>query len=264
MRQVNAVMGLLSAGALLFLLAPIVTILPIALSSGDYISYPLPGLSLRWLEQIAMNPGWREALGNSIFIALSSAALASLLGTLAAVGLVQAAPRAARSLRSLLMLPVAIPSVVLGLGLYFFLARVSLLSTYAGLILAHAVISFPLVMVVVGASLATTDLVVIRAAQSLGAGWRMIFLDVLVPMLYPAILAGFILAFLNSFDEVIVTMFIAGPEQNTVPRVLFANLRDRLDPSVVAVTVLMLLLSAGLGLLLQLLARWAQRRPAEQ
>jgi putative spermidine/putrescine transport system permease protein len=92
----------------------------------------------------------------------------------------------------------------------------------------------------------------------------MIFLSVLVPMLYPAILAGFILAFLNSFDEVIVTMFIAGPEQNTVPRVLFANLRDRLDPSVVAVTVLMLLLSALLGLLLQLLARWTQRRPADQ
>jgi putative spermidine/putrescine transport system permease protein len=263
MRQVNAVMALLSAGALIFLLAPIVTILPIALSSGEYISYPLPGLSLRWLKQIALNAGWREALGNSIFIALTSACLATLLGTLAAVGLVQAAPRRARSLRSLLMLPVAIPSVVLGLGLYFLLAHAGLLSTYTGLILAHAVISFALVMVVVGASLATTDLVVIRAAQSLGAGWRMIFLDVLVPMLYPAILAGFILAFLNSFDEVIVTMFIAGPEQNTVPRVLFANLRDRLDPSVVAVTVLMLLLSAGLGLLLQLLARWTQRRPAE-
>ncbi len=218
MRQVNAVMAVLSTGALLFLVVPIVTILPIALSSGDYISYPLPGLSLRWLKQIALNPGWREALVNSIFIAL---------------------------------------------GLDFSLARAGLLSTYAGIVLAHAVISFPLVMVVVGASLATTDLIVIRAAQSLGAGWRMILLNVLVPMLYPAILAGFILAFLNSFDEVIVTMFIAGPEQNTVPRVLFANLRDRLDPSVVAVTVLMLLLSAGLGGLLQLLSRFTRRRAAE-
>lgn len=261
MRQVNVVMAVLGAGALLFLLAPIVTILPIALSSGDYIGYPLPGLSLRWLKQIALDPGWREALGNSIFVALSSAALATLLGTLAEIGLAQAAPRLARSLRSLLMLPVAIPSVVLGLGLYFLLAHLGLLSTYGGLILAHAAISFPLVMVVVGASLATTDLTVIRAAQSLGAGWRMTVLDVLVPILYPAILAGFILAFLNSFDEVIVTMFLAGPEQNTIPRVLFANLRDRLDPSVVAVTVLMLLLSAGLGLLLQFLARWTQRRP---
>ena len=263
MRQVNAVMAVLSTGALLFLVVPIVTILPIALSSGDYISYPLPGLSLRWLKQIALNPGWREALVNSIFIALSSAALATLLGTLSAVGLVQTSPRRARLLRGLMMLPVAIPSVVLGRDLCFSLAPAGLLSTYAGLVLAHAVISFPLVMVVVGASLATTDLIVIRAAQSLGAGWRMILLNVLVPMLYPAILAGFILAFLNSFDEVIVTMFIAGPEQNTVPRVLFANLRDRLDPSVVAVTVLMLLLSAGLGGLLQLLSRFTRRRAAE-
>ena len=126
MKQVNAIMGLLAAGALLFLLMPIVTILPIALSSGVYISYPLPGLSLRWLSQVALHPGWREALANSIFIALGSAMLATLLGTLAAVGLVQAAPRQARALRGLLMLPVAIPSVVLGLGLYFLLARAGL------------------------------------------------------------------------------------------------------------------------------------------
>lgn len=255
MKRINVILGICAAFGFLFLVVPLIVVIPLAFSAGETLAYPLPGLSLKWIQHVLADPRWREAFANSLLIAGSSAALAVVIGTSAAIGIVFLSPRWSAFLRSALLLPIAVPSVVLGLGLYFLMARLGLLSTHLSIVLAHCVISFPLVMVTVGASLDTTDMVVVRAAQSLGARWPMIVMEVLVPLLKPALIAGFVLAFLTSIDEVIIAMFLAGPEQSTLPRVLFANLRDRLDPSTVAVSVLMLLGSAAIGVAIQLSRR---------
>ena len=258
MKRINTALGVLAAFGFLFLVVPLIIIIPLAFSSGETLNYPLPGLSMQWVKQVFADPRWRDAFVNSLLIALASAALAVVIGASAAIGFAFMSPARSSLIRAGLLLPIAVPSVVLGLGLYFLMARVGLLSTHLAIIAAHCVISFPLVMVTVGASLDTTDLVVVRAAQSLGARWPMILRDILIPLLKPALVAGFVLAFLTSMDEVIIAMFLAGPEQSTVPRVLFANLRDRLDPSTVAVSALMLLVSAAIGFAIQV-----SRRPAD-
>ncbi len=261
MKRIDVILGFCAALGFLFLVVPLIVVIPLAFSTGEALAYPLPGLSLKWVQHVLADPRWREAFVNSLLIAGASASLAVVIGAAAAIGLAFVSPRRSGWIRSALLLPIAVPSVVLGLGLYFLTARLGLLSTHLAVIVAHCVISFPLVMVTVGASLDTTDMVVVRAAQSLGARWPMIVLDVLVPLLKPALIAGFVLAFLNSVDEVIIAMFLAGPEQSTVPRVLFANLRDRLDPSTVAVSVLMLLVSAAIGLSIQLGRRAPSAEP---
>jgi putative spermidine/putrescine transport system permease protein len=226
--------------AFAFLLAPIALIIPIAFSSGTFLSYPMPGLSLRWFEALMVPYPWLLALKNSFIVALAVTVLSSVLGTLAAYGLDRMRWRYKSVLAAFLVAPMVVPVVIIALATYFFFASIGLIGSLVGVILAHTVIAVPIVFVTITATLKGFDHNLVRAASSLGAAPTRAFLSIVLPLLAPGVLAGAIFAFITSFDEVVIALFLTGPEQITLPRQLFSGLRNQLDPSIVAVAVLLM------------------------
>ncbi len=252
----------LSAGfGFAFMLVPIVIIIPISFSSGSFLNYPLPGLSLKWYQAALAPFPWLSSFQNSLLIGAATTVLATVLGTLAAVGLQKLQFRLKPLVVALLISPMVVPLVITALALYFFFASLELLGSFTGMILAHTVLAIPFVVVTVSATLSGFDHTLTRAAESLGASPLSAFRTVTLPLIMPGIVSGAIFAFITSFDEIVVALFIASPAQFTLPRQLFSGLRDQLDPSIVAVAVMLLALSSLLILVVELL-RWRSERLA--
>jgi putative spermidine/putrescine transport system permease protein len=227
-------LGLITAFAIaLFLIAPLLVILPLAFTSSVFLNYPIPSLSLRWFEELVSSYAWRRSIINSIVIGSGTAMLATALGTLSALGL-RHQPRFSNLIRALFLLPLVVPAVVLGVGMQILLVKLELSSTYPGVIIAHTVISVPLVLVTVSASLHGIDVRIERAAASLGAAPSVVFRRITLPLAMPGILAGAVLAFATSLDEVVLTLFVAGPNQRTLARQMFATLRENVSPAIAA------------------------------
>ena len=252
------------AAVLAFLLVPIAAIVPLSLSSGSFLTYPLPGLSLRWYAEVLGGGKWLAALGNSLFVGSVATACAVTLGTLAALGLARRRGRAAAALKILMLSPMIVPVILVAVGSYFFLAPLSLTSTYAGLILAHTVIAAPFVVIPVLTALELQDPNLARAAAACGATPRQTFFRVTLPGITPAVASGALFAFAASFDDVVIALFIAGPGQRTLPREMFSSLRDSITPALTAVATIMILFSTALFLLMQALQRRARRAAASQ
>lgn len=229
-----------SALVLFFLVAPILAIIPLSFNSGSYFSYPLQGLSLRWYEQALTSADWQRALLNSIGIGTASTLIATGFGTLAALGL----SRTQFPLRSIVMpiiiSPMIVPIVVVAAGFYLVFAPLGLVNSYPGVILAHAVLGTPFVVITVTASLLSFDQNLLRAASGLGAPPWVAFRRVTLPLIAPAVATGSVFAFATSFDEVIVILFIGGPDQKTVPRQMWSGIRDSIDPSILAVATMLI------------------------
>lgn len=245
-----------TALVLLALVAPILAVLPLSFSSGILLSLPVPGYSLRWYQVLAQDPRWWQAAQNSLAVGAGTVLLAAPLGTAAALGLYLGRFRFQGALLALLTLPLLAPAVVTGLALYLAFATVGLAQSLAGLILAHAVLALPYVVVAVLAALQGFDPVQWRAAASLGAGPLLAFRRVLLPAIAPGVGSGAVLAFATSFDELVVTLFLAGPDQLTLPRQIYSGLREMLTPAIAAAAVVL----AGCSVLL-LLLQAALRRP---
>ena len=242
-----------------FLLAPILIIIPISFSSGSFLNYPLPGFSLKWYEAALAPYPWLTSFRNSLIIAAAATLLATALGTAAAVGLNALQFRGKGLVTAFLISPMVVPLVISALAFYFFFARLQILGTFAAMILAHTVLAAPFVVITVTATLKGFDGNLVRAAQSLGAGRWAAFRTVTLPIIAPGVASGAIFAFVTSFDEIVVALFIASPAQFTLPRQLFSGLRDQLDPSIVAVAVMLILLSTLLLTAIELL-RWRSER----
>jgi len=243
----------------IFLLAPIIIIIPISFSSSSLLNYPLPGLSLRWFEVIFTPYPWMLSLRNSVVIASVTTVLATSLGTLAAYGLTSVEFRLKPLLMALLISPMMVPLVITALAAYFLFARIGLAGSFTGMILAHTVLSVPFVVITVTATLQGFDRNLVRAAQSLGAKPITAFFGVTLPLILPGVVSGAIFAFVTSFDEIVVALFIASPAQFTLPRQLFSGLRDNLDPSIVAIATLLIVVSICLMAVVELL-RWRSER----
>ena len=244
-----------------FLLAPVLIITPISLSSASMLNYPLPSLSLRWYEVIFQPYPWMLALKNSMIIATATTVLATILGTLAAYGLTSVEFRFKPLLMALLISPMMVPLVITALAAYFLFARVGLAGTFTGMILAHTVLAVPFVVITVTATLQGFDRNLVRAAQSLGAKPIAAFFGVTLPLIMPGVISGAIFAFVTSFDEIVVALFVASPAQFTLPRQLFAGLRDNLDPSIVAIATLLIVVSISLMAVVEFL-RWRTEKIA--
>lgn len=239
---------------LLFLMVPVLAVIPLSFNSEPFLSYPLAGISLRWYRSVLSSPEWMAALKSSVIVGLATVLIATPLGTLAAFGLVRKAMPNAQFLMGLLLLPMALPVVVVALALYMFLTRIGLANSYLGLIIAHSVLATPFVLISVTASLAGFDFTQIRAGASLGARPLRVFFMVTLPQIAPGVATGAIFAFITSWDEVVVALFVAGPGQRTLPRQMFAGLREQLDPSIMVVATIMVVISVllvALGLLLR-------------
>ncbi|WP_374442933.1 ABC transporter permease [Stella sp.] len=244
---------------LVFLLAPIVAIAPLSFSAGSFLQYPLPGLSLRWYADFFGSDFWLPALGNSLVVAIPSTILATALGTLAAIGLWLAPFPLKGLVTAALMAPMVMPIVVVAVGVYFSFAAVGLANSHAGLILAHAALGAPFVVVTVQATLAGFDRTLVRAGASLGANPWIVFRRIMLPLVLPGLASGALFAFATSFDEVVVAFFLAGPGQRTLPRQMFAGINENISLTIAAAATMLVVMSVAMMAAVEYLRRRGER-----
>ncbi|WP_246797362.1 ABC transporter permease [Burkholderia perseverans] len=231
---------------LAFLVAPILVIIPLSFNSGSYFSYPMEGFSLRWYAQAFGSADWQRAFANSLGIGAVSTLIATSLGTLAALGLAREHFPYRSLIMPLLISPMIIPIVVVAAGFYLIFAPLGLVNSYLGVVLAHAALGTPFVVITVTASLLSFDQSLLRASAGLGARPWTTFRRVTLPLITPAVATGGVFAFATSFDEVIVILFIGGPDQRTVPRQMWSGIRDQIDPSILAVATVLIVFAIAL------------------
>ncbi|MCY3772216.1 MAG: ABC transporter permease [Gemmatimonadetes bacterium] len=248
-----------------FLIAPILVIVPLSFNAEPYFTFTEGMLrldadawSLRWYRQIVEDEEWSRALANSLVIGVSATVLATVLGTLAALGLANAAMPARRFVTGLLISPMVTPVIISAAGMFFFYSNLGLAQTHLGLILAHAALGTPFVVITVTATLAGYDTNLSRAAASLGAGPVRIFRRVQLPLIAPGVVSGAIFAFAASFDEVVVVLFMGGIEQRTIPRQMWSGIREEISPAILAVAVFLIVFAV----VFLLTVEWLRRRNA--
>lgn len=247
---------ILCGGVLLFLILPVLVIVPLSFNVSSFLTYPLDGFSLRWYQEIfSPNGPWLAALKNSLIVAPFATLLAMSLGTLAAVGLNKADFPGKGLILALLISPMVVPLVIVAVGMYFFFAQVGLLNSFFGLVLAHAVLGTPFVVITVNATLQGFDHNQVRAGASLGANPSQVFFKVVLPQILPGVASGGLFAFATSFDEVVVALFIASPSERTLPMQMFSGIRENISPAIAAMATIMIILSALLLLIMELLRR---------
>jgi putative spermidine/putrescine transport system permease protein len=232
-----------------FLVAPLIAILPLAFTSSVFLNYPIPSFSLKWFDELITSDAWRRSIVNSLIVGTGTMVLATVLGTLAALGLRRRVMFSA-TLRTLFLLPIVVPAVVLGVGMQILFVRLQLTNTYAGVIVAHSVVAVPFVLVSVSASLDGIDRRIERAAASLGASPAVVFRRVTLPLAMSGILSGAVLAFATSLDEVVLTIFVAGPNQRTLARQMFSTIRENVSPAIASAAFIIIsctLVLAGLA-----------------
>lgn len=250
------------AAVVVFLVAPIIAILPLAFNSSIFLNYPIESFSSRWFVELQTSETWRRSIVNSLIIGLGATALSTVIGTLAALGLRNSRLPFAAALRVVFLLPMVVPAVVLGVGMQILYTRLGLASTYPGVIIAHAVLCVPFVIVSVGASLAGIDRAVEKAAESLGAGPATVFRRITLPLAMPGVVSGAVFAFATSLDEVVITLFVAGPNQRTLARQMFSSIRENISPAVAAAAFLLIVGTLCLAALAGLLRRRQTRLAA--
>ncbi|PWS34642.1 polyamine ABC transporter permease [Falsiroseomonas bella] len=244
-----------SAGVLLFLSLPMIAVIWLSFSPTELLSFPPSGLSLRWYADFFVSDRWVMATRNSLLVGGATMAVATLLGTAAALGLHLGQFRGRALLLALLTLPMVTPFIVTAASMFFAFSLVGLAGTLPGLVLGHTVVAVPFVLVSVLASLATFDATLLRAASSLGATPWMAFRRVLLPRIWPGVAAGAVFAFATSLDEFVITLFLAGPGQFTLPRQMYANVREYMTPTILAAASLLFAVSVLLLLLTEALRR---------
>ena len=239
------------AAVLGFLLLPIVVIIPLSFSNSSFLAYPIPGWSLRWYQELFASDDWSRAAKNSFIVAPLATLIATALGTVAAVGLARIRFFGKGVITSLLIAPMVVPNVVVGVSTYLFFAKIGLSDSYTGLVLVHAALGAPFVLTTVLATLQSFNQNLVKASLSLGADPVTTFFRITLPVIAPGVISGALFAFATSFDEVVVTLFLAGPEQTTLPRQMFTGIRENISPTIAAVATLLILFTASLMMVLE-------------
>ena len=250
----------------LFLIAPILVIIPLSFNAEPYFTFTEGMMSLksdaystRWYADIAKNPQWAFSAVNSIIVAVCSTLLATFLGTLAALGLSQSHMPYKSAVMGVLISPMIVPLIISAAGMFFFYSNIGLAQTLPGLILAHAVLGTPFVVITVTATLTGFDNSLTRASQSLGADNRKTFFKIQMPLILPGVISGALFAFITSFDEVVIVFFLAGFEQRTIPRQMWAGIREQISPTILAVATILVLVSILLLTTVELLRRRSEK-----
>jgi putative spermidine/putrescine transport system permease protein len=242
----------------LFLIFPILVIIPLAFNAEPYFTFTEKmltlnpdGYSLRWFHDLLGDADWRRSIGNSFFIAICSATIATGLGTIAALGLHRKEMPAKGLIMALLISPMIVPLIISAAALFSFYARVQLTNTFFGVILSHVVLGIPFVIITVTASLSGFDQSLIRASQSMGANQTRTFFKIIMPLLLPGVISGALFAFITSLDEVVLVNFLASAEQRTMPVKMFSGLRENISPTILALAVILVAISVALLLVLE-------------
>lgn len=237
----RVLLGLFCLLVAVLLLAPTLVVIPMSFNGNKSLAFPPVGFSWQWYDNFFRNPDWTTSFSNSLIIALIVAVVATVVGTLAAFGVSRAAARTGGLLRALLITPMVVPGVVLAIGIYAVYLDTHLVGTVTGFVLAHTMLAIPFVLIAVQASLEVFDRRLETAAASLGAGWLTVFRTVTLPLILPGILSGALFAFITSFDEIIVALFITSPYLKTLPVQIYTSITRDADPTVAAVGTLLFL-----------------------
>ena len=247
----------------LFLIAPIIVIIPLSFNSEPYFTYPMAGYSLRWYEAIFGDDPqsilWQRAIKNSVIVGVSATLLATALGTLAALGLSRANFPLKGAVMVVLISPIVVPIVITAVGMYYFYAQIGLASTIPGIILAHTALGVPFVVITVTATLVGFNQNLVRAGSSLGAGPARVFFKVTLPLILPGVVSGALFAFVTSWDEIVVVLFLASAEQHTIPRRMWSGIRELINPTITAAATMLIFLSILLMVTMEILRRRSER-----
>ncbi len=249
-----------------FLMAPIVVLIPLSFNAEPYFTFT-PGMlsfdpdafSIRWYQDIINNPQWIHSMKNSVIVGFFATILATSFGILASWGLSRPETPFRVPLMGMLISPMIIPLIISAAGMFFFYSKIGLAQTYPGLILAHTALGIPFVVITVTATLIGFDQNLIRASQSLGANTITTFRKVVMPLILPGVISGALFAFVTSFDEVVVVLFLAGFEQRTIPRQMWAGIREQISPTILAVATILITFSVILLATVELLRRRSER-----
>lgn len=256
---------LLTAVVLLFLVAPIIVIMPLSFNAEPYFSYPMPGASLQWYEDFFGNDRWQSALKTSMLLAVLVTIVSTTLGTLAALGLSRSNLPGRALILGMLISPMIVPVIITAVAVFFVYARfggwtgIPLLGTLTGLVMAHTVLATPFVVITVTSTLTGFDWSLARAAQSLGAAPLTVFRKVILPLIAPGVVSGALFAFVTSFDEVVIALFISSAEQRTLPKQMFSGIRDQISPTITAAATVLVIFSTLLLVGAELMRRRSER-----
>jgi putative spermidine/putrescine transport system permease protein len=278
-----------------FLIAPILVVIPLSFNVEPYFTFTEKmltldpeGYSMRWYDALLTfgmqapelprdgnwfsdmwaNSAWVKAAKNSVIIGFWATIFATVLGTLAALGLSRPEMPWRRTIMAILISPMIVPIIIIATGLFFFYSNPCgvvgiscgrLTSTYLGVILAHTTLGIPFVIITVTATLSGFDQSLIRASASLGANPRTTFFKIIMPLILPGVVSGALFAFVTSFDEVVAVLFIAGPEQQTIPRQMWNGIREAISPAILAVATILVIISIALLTTVELLRRRSDR-----
>ena len=251
-----------------FLIAPLFVILPLSFNAEQYIHFSAKmlaldpeGFSLRWYEDMiygTKNP-WGLATKNSLIIAFFATIGSTILGTVAALGLSSRHMPYKAAFMALLISPMIVPLIISGTAIFFFMAKVGLAATHTGIVLSHIILGTPFVVITVTATLSGFDHSVTRAAASLGSNPVNTFMKITLPLIMPGVISGGLFAFVTSFDEVVVVLFLAGLENTTIPIQMWVGLREQLSPTIMAVATCLIVMSTLILVTAELLRRRSER-----
>jgi putative spermidine/putrescine transport system permease protein len=249
-----------------YLIAPILVVIPLSFNATDFFTFTPEMLSLdpagystKHYVDFFTSVDWQVPLWNSLKIAPMATLIAVALGTLAAVGLSQSHVPFKRAIMAILISPMIVPLIISAAGMYFFYSRIGLQGTYWGVVLAHAALGIPFVIITVTATLVGFDRSLTRAAASLGAGPMRTFFKVQMPLILPGVISGALFAFITSFDEVVVVMFMGAAGQKTLPWQMFTGLREQISPTILAAATVLIAISVLLLASLEILRRRNER-----
>jgi putative spermidine/putrescine transport system permease protein len=242
---------------LLFLILPVFIIIPLSFSSQRYLEFPPKGFSLQWYISFFSNYNWIEATWTSFKIAFSVSVIATILGTLSAFFFVRAKCKGKNLVYTFTLSPMIIPVIVVAIAVYFFFAKLQLIGSVLGMILAHTILAVPYVIIIVTATLQGFDINLERAAMNLGANRLRTFRKVTFPLVRAGVLSGALFAFLTSFDEVIIAIFISGTTAHTLPKRMWETITMETDPTINAIATMLIFLTGGLLWFIEIFRRRA-------
>ncbi len=249
-----------------FLIAPVVVVIPLSFNAVPFftftpemLTFDPAGYSLKWYEDFFTSLNWQGAVRNSLIIAVFATLISTTLGTVAALGLSRPEMPHKSVIMGILISPMIVPLIISAAGMYFFYSKIGLSSTHLGVILAHAALGTPFVVITVTATLVGFDHSLIRAAATLGASPQLTFFRIIVPLILPGVISGALFAFITSFDEVVVVLFVGSYEQRTIPWQMFSGIREQISPTILAVATLLVGVSIMLLTSVELLRRRGER-----
>ena len=243
----------ISSIILFLLIVPSLIVIPMSFSDSQYLEFPPKNFSLRWYENYFFSwkvengfNDWMAATRTSLLVAVLTIFVATPIGTLAAYGLTNSSARIRSILFPIMISPMMVPIILVAIGLFYFYVQFNMVNSIPGLVLGHSLVAMPLVLIIVLSALKNYDMNQEKVARSLGASRTRAFIEITLPQIKFSLVSAGLISFLTSFDEIIISLFVAGGDNSTITRSMFLALRDQIDPTIAAISTILIIISSGL------------------